>query len=299
MRKLLGTLATAAILVSAALLGPGPVWGQHGGGHGGGHSGGGGHAGGGRASGGHAGGGFSSGARPSGFSAGVHPGTTHFGATHVGGVGAYNHAYRNNYGSYRPYNGGYGRNYGGYGYGGYRPYYAYGGYLPYAFGSYLPYYSNYYSPFDYGAAFASYSPYDGGLGASAYSLVAGYGSANVPPVSDAQAASPSPADQPPPDNLAHFQLTVPENAEVLIDGTRTTQTGSVREFMTPALTPGSRYSYKVTVRYSDAQGKVVEDARDIRFQANDWFAIDFTRPPPAQQAPAPAASPLPRAIRDQ
>jgi uncharacterized protein (TIGR03000 family) len=284
MRKLLRTLAATAILASAAvLMGPCAVWAQHGGGHGGGGHGGGGHASGGHAGGGfggHAGGGFSSGARPGGFSAGVHPSGAasvyHSGATHVGGVGAYNHnygqnySYGHNYGAYRPYYGSYGR---GYGY--YRPYYGYGAYLPFAFG--LGYYSNYYSPLDYGAAYYA---------SSSYPQISAYGSDNIPLTSDPQAANPSSADRPPSDDLAHLQLTVPENATVLIDGTATTQTGSVREFVTPALAPGSRYSYKIAVRYTDAQGKAVEDARDISFRANDWFSIDFTRPQPQQQVPA-------------
>ena len=93
---------------------------------------------------------------------------------------------------------------------------------------------------------------------------------------------------------AHFQLTVPENAEVFVDGVKTVETGTVREFATPKLNPGSRYTYKMTVRYVNAQGKLVEDSRDINFQANDWFGIDFTRPPPAQPLPTPAP---PKAIQ--
>lgn len=290
MRTRLGTFAATAILASAAaLMAAGPVWAQRGGGHGGGGHAGGGHAGGGHAGGGHAGGGFSSGARPGGFSMGAHPGGAghvyNYGAAHVGGVGAYNHSYGQNYGyghnysAYRPYYGGY-----GHGYGYYRPYYGYGAYLPFGFG--LGYYSNYYSPLDYGAA------YD----ASSYPPTAAYGSASVPLTGDTQLAGPSSDDRPPADDLAHLRLTVPENATVLIDGTATTQTGSVREFVTPALAPGSRYSYKVAVRYTDAQGKAVEDVRDIRFRANDWFSIDFTRPQPQQQAPA---TPLPKSAKEE
>ena len=71
----------------------------------------------------------------------------------------------------------------------------------------------------------------------------------------------------------------------------------MRDFATGTLTPGSRYSYKIAVRNTDAQGKVVEEARDIRFRANDWFSIDFTRPQPQQQAPA--NSSLPKTVKDE
>jgi uncharacterized protein (TIGR03000 family) len=85
-------------------------------------------------------------------------------------------------------------------------------------------------------------------------------------------------------------LMVPENAEVLIDGMKTTQTGTTREFVTPQLTPGSRYVYTFTVRHANSRGNVVDDSRDIRFGADDWFSIDFTRPAPL---------PLPRTVKNE
>jgi uncharacterized protein (TIGR03000 family) len=177
------------------------------------------------------------------------------GSVVVGGRGGY-------YGGYGRY--GYGYGYGlGIGVGLYLPYYGYG------YGAYAPYYS-YYPPV-YDGTFAP----DGGINLSA-------------------GGQPAP-QRPAPDNLAHLQLTVPANAEVLIDGTTTTQTGTTREFVTPTLTQGSKYSYKFTVRYSDANGKIVEDSRDIRFQANDWFAIDFTRPAPT----APTPAPVPKISKDE
>jgi uncharacterized protein (TIGR03000 family) len=174
---------------------------------------------------------------------------------------------------------------------GYRPYYANRAY----FSLYLPYYGyNNYSPYLY----ASYIPYYGGLGLPSYPLIAGYGGAYVPPVA---AAQPENQAERPRDGAAHLQLTVPENAEVLIDGVKTTQTGTTREFVTPQLAPGSRYAYKITVRSVNAKGQVVDDTRDIRFQADDWFGIDFTRPTPSGPTPGSPLTPLPRpkTIQDQ
>jgi uncharacterized protein (TIGR03000 family) len=238
MQKQFRAFFTLVVVVTMALfLGSSPVWAQRGGGGGGGGRSGG--------SGGHAPGGFSGG-RAGGFSGGYHPGG-YSGGYHIGSGLSYSNAYRpygSNFGGYRPYHDSF-----------YRPYY--GAYLPFAYG---------YSPYDYAASFGFFSPYYGGL--SSYPLVAAYG-AYSPSVADSQSQQPSPDERPPADNAAHLQLTVPENAAVLFDGTETTQTGSVRDFATGALTPGSRYSYKITVRYTNAEGKVMEDARDIRFQAND------------------------------
>ena len=282
--------------------------GHGGGGHfGGGHFAGGGHAWGGHASGGHATGGFAH-VQPGGFGAYHHAGGyRNYGANHFYGTAGLNgHGYRSYYGGgYAPYG-----HYGGYyhHHGFYRPYF-FSAYNPYFNGDYLPYYCSY-LPFSYAAL--AFSPYYSGLGFGAFPYVAGYGYDNGPavdygatvagyggayaaPSDTAQQQNPPPTDRPPLDDAAHLQLTVPENAEVWFDGVRTTQTGAVREFVSPTLAPGSLYSYKITIRSTDAQGKAVEDTRDIRFRANDWFSVDFTRPPPVPQAPPPAATPLPKA----
>jgi hypothetical protein len=64
------------------------------------------------------------------------------------------------------------------------------------------------------------------------------------------------------------------------------QAGMMRAIVTPKLQVGTRYIYKVTVRAPSTQGQTVDDTRDIRIKANDWFTIDFTRP-----APLPAITP--------
>ena len=171
------------------------------------------------------------------------------------------------YGYYRPYGYGYYR----YGY----PHY-YGWYRPYpvigvGIGLYAPYYGSYVYPVD--PAYVVYP---------APAVVAG-----TTPAAPSVAAQQPPADKPPPDNAGHLQLIVPENAEVHVDNQKLTQTGTTREIVSPPVKPGARYTYKISVRYTDASGKVVEDVRDIHFHANDWFAIDFTRPVPPQAATSP------------
>jgi uncharacterized protein (TIGR03000 family) len=48
---------------------------------------------------------------------------------------------------------------------------------------------------------------------------------------------------------ARFDLTVPEGAEVWFDGAKTTQTGSLRRFVTPPLTAGRKHTYEVRVAW--------------------------------------------------
>jgi uncharacterized protein (TIGR03000 family) len=183
---------------------------------------------------------------------------------------------------------------GGWGPGFYRPYYGYGfglgafglglglGYgLGYGFGGYYaPYYGGY-------GGYGGYAPYYGPYGPAVYPpVVAGYGGAAPNP----NATGAPGGNQPPPDNAAHLQLMVPDGAEVWFAGTRIAREGRVREFVSPPLAPGRSYTYQIVVRYTDAAGKSVEDKRDIQVRANDWFSIDFTRPPPAGK---PAPLPLP------
>jgi uncharacterized protein (TIGR03000 family) len=181
---------------------------------------------------------------------------------------------------------------------GYRPY---GWYRPYPFygfglglgvglglGLYAPYYGSYAYPLPPGYV---YSPYPAAV------------IANAPPAGtvldpNAQPAPQQTPQRPPPDNAGHLQLFVPENAEVYIDGKKIEQTGTTREIVSPPVTPGTRYTYKISVRYTDAQGKATNDTRDITFQANDWFSLDFTRPAPPQATPGvPPPQPLPSTLR--
>jgi uncharacterized protein (TIGR03000 family) len=168
------------------------------------------------------------------------------------------------YGWYRPY--------------GYYPHYWHGPFVGIGVGFYVPYYGSYAYPLAPGVV---------------YPPVVAYSSPEGSPPADGSAGRP-PAEKPPPDNAGHLQLIVPDNAEVYIDGTRIAQTGTTREIVSPPVTPGTRYSYKISVRYTDPSGKAVDDTREIRFQANDWFSIDFTRPAPPQ---APAVIPAQPQLR--
>jgi uncharacterized protein (TIGR03000 family) len=96
-------------------------------------------------------------------------------------------------------------------------------------------------------------------------------------------ASQSNVPPPPNDNLAHLLVVVPENAELWFNGTKTSQTGTEREFVSPELTPGKKYNYEIKARWND-NGKPVEEVRTARVEANNWQVIDLTKPEPAAKA---------------
>jgi len=213
--------------------------------------------------------------------------------------------------------------YGGYRYGGYNyPHYGYASYGPYRAGLYAPYgfYRPYYGFYGPGLGFGGLGLFGmgyglgyglGGYGLGGYGLggygLGGYGMYSpyyggttavppagvmAPPAAGAAGGVVAPGQaqqqtQPPPDNAAHLQLVVPQNAEVLFNGDATTQTGPIREFVSPPLTPNKSFDYTITVRYLDSNGKSIADRRVIHVRANDWFRIDFTRPAPPEPAPAP------------
>ena len=83
---------------------------------------------------------------------------------------------------------------------------------------------------------------------------------------------------PPTGNSAHLHIRVPPNAEVLVEGCKTTTTGTVREFVSPPLTPGKNMIYSILVRYTDVGGKKIEETHSIRVHANDQLDIDCTKP---------------------
>lgn len=143
----------------------------------------------------------------------------------------------------------------------------------------------------------------GGSAAAAYADIAQIGSSGgaIGQIGSSGGASPSgapeqggaapqgpsrpPAEKipPPTPNSAHLQLVVPENAEVLVEGNKTATTGTIREFVSPPLTPGKNMIYAITVRYTDAGGNAIEESRSLRVHANDQLRIDCTKSAPAEQ----------------
>jgi uncharacterized protein (TIGR03000 family) len=111
-----------------------------------------------------------------------------------------------------------------------------------------------------------------------------------PPTLPASEPGKAPAEKlpPPTPNRAHLQLLVPEKAEVVVEGVKTGKTGTVRDFVSPPLTPGKNMTYRIAVRYTDTDGRPVEETHSVRVRANDNLRIDFTRPSNTEQVRAAA-----------
>jgi uncharacterized protein (TIGR03000 family) len=78
------------------------------------------------------------------------------------------------------------------------------------------------------------------------------------------------------DNKAHIWLRVPAGAQVWVDGTRTRQTGETRHYYSPPLTPGKKYAYEISVRWT-RDGKPVEKNQRIIVQAGSMIRQDVTQ----------------------
>ena len=171
---------------------------------------------------------------------GGHGGGGHGGGFHGGGF----------------HGGGYGyRGFGGYGYrgygwgGGYYPYY-------YGLGYGYPYYGNSYSSYPY-------YPY---YNYPAAGYTGGYQS--YYPVTTTPAQAP---------NSVRLNIWVPvANAKVWIDNTLTQQAGTYRQFESPALTPGSNYSYTVRAQWTQ-DGKPVERSQTVSFHAGEQVNVNLAQ----------------------
>jgi uncharacterized protein (TIGR03000 family) len=147
---------------------------------------------------------------------------------------------------------GYGSRYYGYGY---SPYY-YGDtytYSPYYYGDTGSFYDT--TPYYYGSPSYDYStmPAYGDMGGSGYA----YGSTA--------------------DNAARVRVMVPPDAKVWFNDRATRQTGSERDFETPALQPGRDFTYDVKAQWRDQNGKEVTQTRHVDVRANSNVTVDFMR----------------------
>ena len=73
---------------------------------------------------------------------------------------------------------------------------------------------------------------------------------------------------------ATIRMSVPTDAKVWLEGEATSQTGTVRDYITPALAPGSEYVYHVRVTWNE-NNKPMEQKSDIKLHAGDMvnFAL--------------------------
>ncbi len=77
-------------------------------------------------------------------------------------------------------------------------------------------------------------------------------------------------------------VRVPANAEILIDGNKMTQQGTLRQFVSPTLERGSTYSYEVQAKWTE-NGQEVNRTQKVEFQPGQQRSVDFLMPAPRQQ----------------
>jgi uncharacterized protein (TIGR03000 family) len=72
----------------------------------------------------------------------------------------------------------------------------------------------------------------------------------------------------------YFEVRVPADAEFWFDDARTTQTGTVRRFVSPPVPPGQDYAYVVRARWKEG-GNEVTQSRRLTFHAGEQVSITF------------------------
>jgi uncharacterized protein (TIGR03000 family) len=75
-------------------------------------------------------------------------------------------------------------------------------------------------------------------------------------------------------NVVRMNIRVPAKAEVWFDGSKTSETGSLRSFVTPPLERGKEYSYEIRTRWTE-DGRPVEQTRKINIRPGDRLTLDF------------------------
>jgi uncharacterized protein (TIGR03000 family) len=198
----------------------------------------------------------------------VHGGGGHFGGGHYGG----GHFGGGHYGGGH-FGGLRGGSHHHYGYHHYYPGYGFYGYYPYAY-DYYPYYSDTYPyagsapAYDYGYDGDQTLPYAEGPPGATFSFDA-YNAAVAPNTASLRA-----------DKVAHMTVHVPADARVWFGTTKTTSTGSVRQYESPPLTPGSQYTYEIRARWTQ-NGQEVTQTQQVPLTAGGHVNVTFPVPPKA------------------
>jgi len=208
-------------------------------------------------------------------------GAGHMGAFHGGGGFHHGGFGRGFYGGY-PYYGfglglglGYGLGYGyGYGYG-YGPYgYNYG---PYGYAGYGYGYPGYGIPYG--------SPYPPAYYPNTPSVIPPANGTNPPATPPAPSGTaPTPVMLPPLpiqhlDTEVTLIVRIPAEAILWVNGSKTTQTGSRRQFTSRGLEPGRTYTFHLRAQWTDPNGAAMDHDRSITVQAGERRAIDFAALP--------------------
>jgi uncharacterized protein (TIGR03000 family) len=76
------------------------------------------------------------------------------------------------------------------------------------------------------------------------------------------------------ENVVRINVRVPASAQVWFDGAKTTQTGSLRQFVSPPLDSDRECSYQIRAHWTEG-GRDVERTRKVNFHAGDQVTVNF------------------------
>jgi uncharacterized protein (TIGR03000 family) len=79
------------------------------------------------------------------------------------------------------------------------------------------------------------------------------------------------------ENSARLEVLVPSDATVWFNDWQSKTTGPVRQFLSPPLTPGHKYTYTVRARWEE-NGRPVTQTRDVVVAAGTQARVDFSAP---------------------
>jgi uncharacterized protein (TIGR03000 family) len=86
------------------------------------------------------------------------------------------------------------------------------------------------------------------------------------------------------DATALLRVQVPAEAEVWVSGQPTSQRGTQRQFVTPALVEGQTFSYDIRARWKQG-GKEMERMQSVTVHSGDRVTVDFLRAAPTDDDP--------------
>ena len=88
-------------------------------------------------------------------------------------------------------------------------------------------------------------------------------------------------------NRCRVELRLPvADAEVFVDGAKTTSLGLNRVFESPELKPDATYSYRIAAFWKRGD-ELVKDERNVQVKAGRTSLVDFTRPAEPERLLAP------------
>ena len=76
-------------------------------------------------------------------------------------------------------------------------------------------------------------------------------------------------------DAVYLTVAVPSTAKIFVNGKATTSTGSVREYVSRGLKPGSIYKFDIRAELEASDGQIIRDSRKLVVRAGDREQVQF------------------------